>query len=287
MSQEQLHSQYMNDDDEINLWELFEQIKSGWLWWVAGACLGLAGAIGYLFVVSPQYEATAVVQPATIGVASSGGLTKAPVEPVVQTLERLKLPTFYTNDTVMSCQVYHAKDLTTDINSRVIKGNSLLMLKFRAESVAVAESCLTKVVDLLAASLDKAASPLIKELQEQRALNQKQINELEKFLAQYDKNLAKTNATNDMTSLLFLNADSKRGELLKLQKLYNDQRALLAEPLTQRLSVLEDIYTSDRPVFPKKLITVLGGLMGGFFVGLLALFIHRSWRNRFMKKAGV
>lgn len=274
----------MNDDDEIDLWELFEQFKSGWLWWVAGACIGLAGAIGYLFVVPPQYEATAVVQPATIG---SGGMSKAPVEPISQILERLRLTTFYTNDAVKSCHVDHAKDLTTDVKSSVVKGNTLLMLKFRAESVAVAESCLTKVVDLLAASQDKAASPLIKELQEQRALTQKQIIELEKFLAQYDKSLTQTPATPDIISLLFLTAGSKREELLKLQKLYNDQRTMLTEPLTQRLSVLEDIYTSDKPVFPKKSLTVLGGLMGGFFVGLITLFVHRSFRHRFMTKAGV
>ena len=284
MSQEQQHPQYMNDDDEIDLWELFEQFKSGWLWWVAGACIGLAGAIGYLFVVPPQYEATAVVQPATIG---SGGMSKAPVEPISQILERLRLTTFYTNDAVKSCHVDHAKDLTTDVKSSVVKGNTLLMLKFRAESVAVAESCLTKVVDLLAASQDKAASPLIKELQEQRALTQKQIIELEKFLAQYDKSLTQTPATPDIISLLFLTAGSKREELLKLQKLYNDQRTMLTEPLTQRLSVLEDIYTSDKPVFPKKSLTVLGGLMGGFFVGLITLFVHRSFRHRFMTKAGV
>ena len=284
MSQEQQHLQYMNDDDEIDIWELFEQFKSGWLWWVAGACIGLAGAIGYLFVVPPQYEATAVVQPATIG---SGGLGKAPVEPISQTLERLRLTSFYTNDTVKTCQVDHAKDLTTGVKSSVIKGNTLLMLKFRAESVAVAESCLTEVVDLLVASQDKAALPLIKELQQQRALTQKQIIELEKFLAQYDKSLTQTPAAPDIISLLFLTAESKREELLKLQKLYNDQRTMLTEPLTQRLRVLEDIYTSDRPVFPKKSLTVLGGLMGGFFVGLLALFIHRSWRRRFMTKVGV
>lgn len=161
------------------------------------------------------------------------------------------------------------------------------MLKFRAESVAVAESCLTEVVDLLVASQDKAALPLIKELQQQRALTQKQIIELEKFLAQYDKSLTQTPAAPDIISLLFLTAESKREELLKLQKLYNDQRTMLTEPLTQRLSVLEHIYTSDRPVFPKKSLTALGGLMGGFFVGLLALFVHRSFRRRFMTKAGV
>ena len=284
MSQEQQHPQYMSEDDDINLWGLFEHIKSGWLWWVAGACIGLAGAIGFLFLALPQYEATAMVQPATIG---SGGMNKTQVEPITQTLERLRLATFYTNDAVKSCHVDHAKDLTTSIKSSVIKGNTLLMLKFRAESVAVAESCLTKVVDLLAATLDKAASPLINELQVQRAITKKQITDLEKFLAQYDKNLAQTTATNDMTSLLFLNAESKREELLKLQKLYNDQRTLLTEPLTQRLRVLEEIYTSDRPVFPKKSLTVMVGLMVGFIAGMLGLFIHRSSRNRFLTKADV
>ena len=283
MYQEQQHPTHMSDDDEINLWDLFEQVKSGWLWWVVGASIGLVGAIGYLFVVPPQYEATAVVQQATIG---SGGMGKTPVEPITQTLERLKLSTFYTNDVVMSCQADQARVLTTSIKSSVIKGNTLLMLKFRAESAAVAEDCLTKVVNLLAASQDKVASPLIKELHDQTSLTQKQIIELEKFLEHYDKNLARTIATTDLTSLLFLNAESKREELLKLQKLFSDQRIRLTEPLTQRLALLEEVYTSDNPVFPKKTLTILGGLMGGFLAGLLALFIHRSWKSRSMTKTG-
>lgn len=283
MNQEQQYPQRMVENDDVNFWDLFEQVKSGWLWWIVGACIGLAGAFGYLFVVPPQYEATAVVQPATIG---SGGLGKAPVEPITQTLERLKLSTFYAGDAVKSCQADHARDLTASIKSSVVKGNALLMLKFQAESVAVAEACLNKVVDLLAASQDKVASPLIKELQEQRALTQKQIAELERFLAQYDKNLVRTTETSDITSLLFLNAESKREELLKLQKIYRDQRTMLTEPLTQRLTLLEAIYTSDKPVFPKKRPAFLTGLMAGFFAGLLALFIHRSWRSRSMTKAG-
>lgn len=273
----------MSDDDEINLWDLFDQVKSGWRWWVAGACLGLAGAFGYLFVVPSHYEATAVVQPATIG---SGGMGKAPVEPITQTLERLKLATFYTDDAAKSCQADQARDLTTSIKSSVIKGNTLLMLKFRSKSAVVAKNCLTKVVDLLAAAQDKDALPLMKEMQEQTALTQKQIIEIEKFLAQYDKNLARTTETNDMTSLQFLNAESKREELLKLQKIFSDQRIRLTVPLTRRLALLEDVYMSDKPVFPKKTMTVLGGLAGGFFAGLLALFIRLSWKRRPMTKAG-
>ena len=55
MNQEQQYPQYLSNDDEINLWDLFEQVRSGWLWWVTGACLGLVSAIGYLFLVPPQY----------------------------------------------------------------------------------------------------------------------------------------------------------------------------------------------------------------------------------------
>jgi uncharacterized protein involved in exopolysaccharide biosynthesis len=45
------------------------------------------------------------------------------------------------------------------------------------------------------------------------------------------------------------------------------------------MKLLEPIYAPERAVFPKKLLTVTGGFIGGLFLGLLALFINRGWRR--------
>ena len=196
---QQLHHQN-NASNDISFWGLFERVKLGWRWWTIGTCIGLLCAIGFLFLMSPQFESKAVVQAATIGIGGIskapvepvgiGGISKAPVEPVTQTLERLKLSTFYTDHVVKTCQAENSSELAKIVRSNVIKGNALLMISFRAASVNIAESCLRSIVQLLALSQDKVSSPLVEALKEQKDLTMKQINEIESFLIQHDKNLS-------------------------------------------------------------------------------------------------
>ncbi len=136
------------DDDEINIWELMEHLKSGWHWLAGGCAVGLLGATGFLMLVPAKYGATAVVQPATIGMI----VATTTVEPVAQTIERLKLVTFYGDDTVKVCQAGSAKDLAEGVKVSIVKGNNLVSLGYRADSVALAEACMAKIVGQLSQS---------------------------------------------------------------------------------------------------------------------------------------
>ena len=262
-------------DDEINIWELMGHLKSGWHWLAGGCAVGLLGATGFLMLVPAKYEVTAVVQPATIGMivaTTTTTTTTTTVEPVAQTIERLKLVTFYGDDTVKVCQAGSAKDLAEGVKISIVKGNNLVSLAYRADSVALAEACMAKIVGQLSQSQIDIATPLIKELEDQRASTKQQIDDAERFLAQHEKSLSSA-PTGSVLLML------KREELMKLQKLYREQRIQLTEPLTQPMKLLEPIYAPERAVFPKKLLTVAGGFIGGLFLGLLALFINRGWRR--------
>ena len=276
MNQSLQHPTQHEIEDEINLWEVLDYIISGWRWWIGGACVGLVSAFSFLFLTPPLYESTAIIQPATIG---NTGLGKAPVEPVAQLIERLKFPTFYTDEVVNACQAKDDKALSDALKPSLIKGNTLILIKFRSESKSVAGDCLFSVFSLLKGSQSDIAAPLIDELEAQRDLTKKQVTELERFLAHYDKTVTQLNTSTDIASLLFLNAESKREELLKLQKIYNEQKTQLTQPLTQPLKLTEKIYVSEKPVFPKKTLSVLGGLAGGLFSGLILLFVYQSWHK--------
>ena len=264
-------------DDEINLWELLEHLKNGWQWLVGGCVVGLVGAFGFVFVTPAQYEATVVIQPASIGmrVDTLGIVPTAlttTVEPVVQTLERMKPVTFYNEDTVKACQAASAKELANSVKANLVKGNSLLSISYRATSVALANTCMDKIVESLTQSQSAIAAPLIKELEEQRASTKQQIEDAEEFLKLGEKQAA---PLKELSMLMIL----KRDDLMKLQKLYREQRIQLTEPLTQPMKLFAPIYVSENPVYPKKSIVLAGGLLGGLFVGLLALFVNRSWRR--------
>lgn len=258
-------------DDEINLWELLEHLKSGWKWIVGGGATGLASAIVLAAFIPAQYEATAVVQPATIGMI----VATTTVEPVAQTLERLKLVTFYNDDIVKACGADSAKDLANSVKVNLVKGNNLLSISYRAESAALANACMNKIVTQLTQSQTAIAAPLIKELQDQQISTKQQIEDAERFMAAGEKRATSSPGSNELSTLMML----KREDLTKLQKLYREQRIQLTEPLTQPMKLLEPIYVPEKPVAPKKLMIIAGSLIGGMLIGLLAFFANRSWRR--------
>lgn len=280
----------LNTEEEgLNLWELLDAVKSGWYWLVGGAVLGLAGALGFILIVPPQYEATAVIQPATVGMATSQGVTStkgAEVESVAQTLERLKMPTFYSEALLNACEVKNLANprqtLATAVKPTLIKGNSLIQISYRAESPALAEACVAAVVTQLSKVQAALAEPVIQTLEEQRKLTKQQLDESERFQVQIEKRAMSMDPSDAKfsQSMLMLNAAlSKREEISKLRKLYTEQSLQLAEPLTQSAKLFEPIYSPDRAVFPKKTLTALGGLVGGLFAGVLLLFVNRSWHR--------
>lgn len=132
----------LNTEDEgLNLWELLDIVKSGWHWLAGGAAVGLAGAVGFVMVVPAQYEATAVLQPATVGMPTTTTTTTtkgAEVESVAQTLERLKMPTFYSEKLLKACDVKSPANpqqaLATAVKPAVVKSNALIQISYRSDS---------------------------------------------------------------------------------------------------------------------------------------------------------
>lgn len=280
-----------SNDDEINLWELLEHLKSGWKWIAAGGAIGTVSAIVLALSLPAQYEATVVIQPARIGmiVAAPSAMTAATtaatattattattaVEPVGQTLERLKQVTFYRDAIVKACEAESAKDLTNSVKVNLVKGNNMLSISYRAETPALANACMNEIVSRLTQSQAAIAAPLIKELLDQQTTTKQLIDIAERFLAIEEKRGSSSSTLNELSALMML----KREDLTKLQKLYREQRIQLTEPLTQPMKLLEPIYVPEKPVAPKKLTIVAGGVIAGMLIGLFALFANRSWRR--------
>lgn len=268
------------DDDEISLWDIVNFLKDGWRWLAGGVVAGAVGAVGFVLVTPSQFEATAIVQPATVGMPTTTTTTTtrgAEVEPVIQTLERFKLPTFYDEAMLQACQAPSRQALSGSVKASQVKGNALIQVSYRAPTAAVAEACVNAVVGQLTQSQTAIAEPLIKTLEEQLVLTKKQLTEAEGFQGQLEKRVT---SSNDGVSLLMLNTFSKREEIVRLQKLLVEQKVQLSPPLTQPMQMLEPIYVPERPVAPKKLPVLAGGLFGGLVLGGLVFFVRRSWLER-------
>lgn len=266
------------DDNEISLWDIVDFLKEGWRWLAGGVVAGAVGAVGFVLVSPAQYEATAIVQPATVGMPTTTTTTKgAEVEAVAQTLERLKLPTFYNDVLLQACESSSRQGLAGSVKASQVKGNALIQISYRASSTLVAEACVNAVVAQLRQSQATLGEPLLKTLEEQLVLTKKQLTEAEGFQGQLEK---RATSSTDGASLLMLNALSKREEIVRLQKLLIEQKVQLSAPLTQPMQLLEPIYAPERAVAPKKLPVLAGGLFGGLVLGGLVFFARRSWSAR-------
>jgi uncharacterized protein involved in exopolysaccharide biosynthesis len=262
-------------DDEISLWELLDQTRKGWQWLAGSVAVGLVGALGFVLISPDQYEAKAVIQSQTFSIIFTTTIIKTDLEPVAQTVERLRLATFYNDEMVKVCGVGSAKDLADKVKVNLIKGSNIFSINYQAESAALAKTCVSKILQKLTQSVSEAAAPLINEFQDQLTYTKQQIDEVERFLAQSEKRVTLSIGSNELLLIIIL----KREELAKLQRLYREQRIQLTEPLMHPMKLLEPIYVSQKPVAPKKLLVVTAGLIGGLFAGLIGLFISRSWRR--------
>jgi uncharacterized protein involved in exopolysaccharide biosynthesis len=271
----------LQSNEEITIWDVVSFVKDGWRWFAGGLVAGAVGAVGFVLVSPAQFEAVAIVQPATVGISTGTGAAMTTkgveVEHVVQTLERLKLPTFYDEAMLQACQAPSRQALSGSVKASQVKGNALIQVSYRAPTAAVAEACVNAVVGQLTQSQTAIAEPLIKTLEEQLVLTKKQLTEAEGFQGQLEKRVT---SSNDGVSLLMLNTFSKREEIVRLQKLLVEQKVQLSPPLTQPMQMLEPIYVPERPVAPKKLPVLAGGLFGGLVLGGLVFFVRRSWLGR-------
>ena len=255
-------------DEEFNFWDFIENIRSNWRWPVVGGTFGFVGSAMFLLVLPHQYEASAVLQPAAIA-------SFAPtVEPPINTLERLKTVTFYSDEIIETCQAASGKSLLQAINVKVIKGTNLITISHRGDSPAIAVACTEKIVKHLIELQAAIAAPLLKQLDEQKASTKKQIDDAERFLLQYEKRLKRALTSSDSVFLML-----KSEELDKLQKLYREQSVTLTEPLTQPMKLMVPIYAPTDAVPRKPLLKVFGGFVAGLIVGLVTMFFNLSWHR--------
>lgn len=279
----------VKNSEGMGMSELFRLLRKTWRWLVAGAVFGLVGAAVFMLVVDEQYEASAVIQPATVGISSPTNTTTkgTDVESAAQTLERLKLSGFYNDEVLNACKlsgiVNSRQSIVKKIKPVLIKGNSLVQISYVADSPQLAESCLAAVVNQLAKAQSQIAEPIIKTLEEQRVLTKQQLAEAEKIQAQLE-NRAMTLDPSDAkfsSSMLMLGATlSKREEIARLRKLYTEQSLLLSEPMTQAVKLLEPIYASENPVYPKKMLVILVALVLGMVAGVLAFFARGTYEEQ-------
>lgn len=266
-------------DDELSLWDILNFFKEGWGWLAGGLVLGLLCASTYLLVAPKQYEAIALFQGAKV--------LGAELEGSAQLIERLKFPTFYDQDQLKACDVMRSEPgavLAKRINPSVVKGTSVLQVSYRARESTLAVRCLDAVMLRVIGAQNQQSASLLENAERQLDLTKQQLADVERLQAMLEKSsMSALDAADTKFSqavLLMSTSLSKKDQIASLRKSILDQLANLAPPATRSAELIEPIYAPEVAVFPKKMLVLACGLVGGLVIGGLVFFVRRSWIAR-------
>ncbi len=269
-------------DDEISIKDMIDFLVESWKAIIATGILGVAAALTFVMVTPSQYEATAQIQMAQISISNNNNNTNplgSNVEPPSLLIARHQVPSTYTEDEIKACGL-KGKKMPQESLSKLakftpVKGvDSIVELKIRLESKEGALAC----AQALFANVKESQSLIIKPY----------IEEAKSLLAKYQVRLQETQA-------LVANAD-KSGSALSAAYLANRDEvkfltdesirlnALITSGDARQTKLVAPVYVSDLPVFPKKSVCLVVGLLAGLFVGLLLGLLRKAWNNY---KAGI
>lgn len=147
--------------EEISLLEIYEFFRDGWKALVAGSVLGLGAGFITAFVLPEKFQASALIEPASVGSKS--------VEPVAVLVEKMKTPTYYSSTTLDTCGVDKltnpAQTLVTRLKPNLPRNSPYASMSYRAESPADAAKCLEQVLKDVTQNQAQISKPLINNLE--------------------------------------------------------------------------------------------------------------------------
>ncbi len=256
-------------DDEISLIDIFNFIKEGWQTIAVSVVLAAVLALGYIFTIKPQYEASASLISATVDGKE--------VQSLAILSEIMLLPGYFDAATHQACGIKSAGNWAKIINPTLNKKALLLNLSFKGKSQAEAQNCMTTVVNFIAQQQKIIAQPLIDSLstvlEENKTLQAEIGQQHRREMQQY--------ASADLVGKSFLLAKISADRIDKIQlrtQAYN-LRNSLSLTNTHDTQLAAPIYAPMEAVPNKKwMILLLASLTGGM-LSVLWLAGRRFWRN--------
>lgn len=259
-------------EDEISLKDIIDFLMESWKIIVGIGLVGLLGSLGFLALTPNQYEATAQIQMAQISANTNNNPLGANVEEPNLLIARLKSPTTYSAAEIKACglesQKMPAESLISMSKFSAVNGvGSIVDLKIRMESREQAVVCVRALFENIRESQNQIINPYIQEAKTLLAKYQVRLKETQEFVTRADKSGAALSAAYlaYRDEVKFLTDESIR------------LNTFVTSRDTRQAKLISPIYASEIPVFPKKNITLMLGLLAGLFLGLLLGMVRKIY----------
>lgn len=264
-------------DDEISLFELFEQLRNGWRTVAGGLFVGVLGAGAAIALLPAQYQASTLIE---VGQVNAAGLEVPAV-----TVERMKSPAFVLEVAQQSgIEVADATDAAKRLSASLQRNAPLIEVRTtgasRDEAIRLAESA----IKLLHDKHMQLFEPRVKQLRSELDVTREKLGIVESELAVVDKTMAEAGRQGARAAalpyeLLTSLRVQKATEAISLRQAIVGYNAALLPPATRPTDTVEGVYASRRPVSPRKALLLALGAVGGLLAGTLLVFLANGWRN--------
>ncbi|MCE9550582.1 MAG: hypothetical protein K8R50_06190 [Betaproteobacteria bacterium] len=257
-------------DSEISLFEMFESIIGSWKLISGFMVIGIMVALSYLFLVKPQYEATALIEIAQV-IENSSKMEIVSIEPPEMLVTRLRQPSAFNPNVFKTCGLENneraGEALVSLINARAIeKLKSIVIISVSRNTPDLARQCVNGLFESIRDQQAERMQLYQEETHNDMKRLQSDLSETQAFLTKMDK------AGLYQTAYL-----TKRDALLYYMKQIQELDWRLSSGRPTRL--VSPIYASDIATFPKRKLTLTLGVVVGFILGLLVVIRRRILAN--------
>jgi len=154
------------DNDEISLLDIYVFLRDSWKTVAVFSVLGLSAGLITAFVLPEKFQASVLIESASVAKKESSDLiTKVSVELPATLAEKMKVPTYFSEDSIKSCDLTDianpAQALVRGLNPNVPRNSPYVSVTFKAESPTIAATCLESVLKDVVANQALLAKPLI------------------------------------------------------------------------------------------------------------------------------
>jgi capsular polysaccharide biosynthesis protein len=278
----QTGSQEIDLQEEISLIDILLFLKGAWK---VILMMGLAGLVIsgiYLLITPNQYEAVANI--AMARVPADKNPLGVNIEEPQALINRMSVPSSFDAAILNACGLQDVATLAAQM-SKVIKLSipkgvaNVIELKVTHSSPEIASACAKSVYESIAHSQAQMIGPMAKT---SKANNSARLAKVEERLAQDKVLLAKAEQPRGVLSPLYFSI------LTEIRALEDERVTLLALVEAKHLqaaNLQSPIYVADKPVYPKKMMSLVIGLMGGLLLGLL-IALGRQMYAKLKSEAG-
>ncbi len=263
-------------EGEISLKDIIDFLVDSWKIVVLGGVAGGILGLGYGLIAPAKFQATANIQ-----VAKVAGVD---VEAPATLVEKLKMPSYYSQKTYVACNVTDKIEpgevIAKTLKPTLAKTSPIITISYREKSREDAQKCLESVLDDVRSNQSLLAKPMF-EVKTNQLLNfKRKLESAEKLIKILPKNnygFDFSDSKFSASALLLATTLSKENEIKDLRTAINDLEVALVEPQTREAFLATSIHASQQKVSPKRALIILAGFATGFFIGLLLMMGKRTY----------